>query len=288
MAEVIDTPWRATAHASALKAAGVRVVMRYVNHRNSRSLPEKRLTAEEARGLAALGFRLGTVFQQRHRSLADFADPARDAARAFGYAGATLRQPGGSAIWFAVDHDFCGAAELGAIRRYFEGLVRAREAAPQAARYRIGAYGSGAVLSALREAGLADLLWLAVARGWSGTRAFDAGGGWDLRQDRITRIGALDVDANTIGARRDIGDWVPVGVAAPAPAPRAPDRRRVTARGGLRLRAGPGLGFDVLGVLPAGTEAGVLRETGGWAQIDLQGDGLADGFVHPAYLAPAA
>lgn len=59
---------------------------------------------------------------------------------------------------------------------------------------------------------------------------------------------------------------------------------RVTARSGLRLRAGPGTGFDVLRVLPFDTQVAILREEEKWRGVDLQGDGRVDGFVHGAFL----
>lgn len=59
---------------------------------------------------------------------------------------------------------------------------------------------------------------------------------------------------------------------------------RVTARDGLKVRAGPGTKFDVLSVLPAGQHLWLLQSKGDWTQIDLAGDGLADGYCHSAFL----
>lgn len=66
-------------------------------------------------------------------------------------------------------------------------------------------------------------------------------------------------------------------------------RSVVIARDGLRLRSGPGLGFGVITTLASGTELTVLGHDGAddeWARVDLQTDGLADGFVFAAFLAP--
>ncbi|MHA7880369.1 MAG: SH3 domain-containing protein [Saccharospirillum sp.] len=60
---------------------------------------------------------------------------------------------------------------------------------------------------------------------------------------------------------------------------------RVTARSGLRLRAGPGTGFDIVGGLLAGQQVKVLHWEQEWACVDLAGDGLADGFCHGGFLA---
>lgn len=58
----------------------------------------------------------------------------------------------------------------------------------------------------------------------------------------------------------------------------------VVVRDELNLRGGPGTGFAVLAKLPPGTMLRVLREDGEWRMIDLQGDGVPDGFVHSAFL----
>ncbi len=61
-------------------------------------------------------------------------------------------------------------------------------------------------------------------------------------------------------------------------------RSEVIARSGLRLRGGPGLQFGVIKTLPAGAVVYAGREQGEWIEIDLQGDGLADGWAFASYL----
>ena len=64
----------------------------------------------------------------------------------------------------------------------------------------------------------------------------------------------------------------------------------VIARDGLKLRSGPSLAFSVLRVLPADTQVFVLSRAGdddSWAMVDLEGDGLADGFMSFPFLRPA-
>jgi lysozyme len=58
----------------------------------------------------------------------------------------------------------------------------------------------------------------------------------------------------------------------------------VAARDGLRLRSGAGTNFDVLQVLPKGTEVFVVKEKDGWAAVDLEGDGAMDGWVSQDFL----
>tara|TARA_R110002126_G_scaffold43555_24_gene124965 strand:+ start:5158 stop:5925 length:768 start_codon:yes stop_codon:yes gene_type:complete len=58
----------------------------------------------------------------------------------------------------------------------------------------------------------------------------------------------------------------------------------VTARGGLRVRAGPGTEFDVISSLAAGQRLWLLQSKGDWTQVDIAGDGLVDGYCHSAFL----
>ena len=75
------------------------------------------------------------------------------------------------------------------------------------------------------------------------------------------------------------------GNGAPPRAAITAKRARVTARDGLRLRAGPGTSFDIKTTLVSGQQVGILGQSGDWSQVDLQGDGLADGYCHSGYLA---
>lgn len=70
------------------------------------------------------------------------------------------------------------------------------------------------------------------------------------------------------------------------PSPEGGVPHRVIARSGLRLRAGPSTAFDSLRTLPVGMQVFVAGRDGDWAQVDLQGDGLVDGFSHAAFLRP--
>lgn len=66
-------------------------------------------------------------------------------------------------------------------------------------------------------------------------------------------------------------------------------RHLVIARGGLWLRKGPGLDFEKDRLLAEGLTVGVTRYDGpdkAWACVDIEGDGLADGFAFAAFLAP--
>ncbi len=58
----------------------------------------------------------------------------------------------------------------------------------------------------------------------------------------------------------------------------------VIARSGLRLRSGPGLGFDTIELLPLGTLVIVRSTQDDWSAIDREGDGSLDGFVFSSFL----
>lgn len=61
----------------------------------------------------------------------------------------------------------------------------------------------------------------------------------------------------------------------------------VNARDGLNLRSGPGQSFRIIKTLPLGTLVTVKAiegENQEWAQVDLEGDGVIDGFVFRSFL----
>jgi hypothetical protein len=62
---------------------------------------------------------------------------------------------------------------------------------------------------------------------------------------------------------------------------------KVVARRGLHLRSGPGIEFDTVSTIAAGTVINIEGYDGAtreWAKTDLQGDGLIDGHVHKSFL----
>lgn len=76
----------------------------------------------------------------------------------------------------------------------------------------------------------------------------------------------------------------------PLPFPNPPNGSplfTVNARDGLNLRFGPGLDFRVKRTLPRGTIVRIQNFGGDnqeWAQVDLEGDGISDGFVFRSFL----
>ncbi len=70
----------------------------------------------------------------------------------------------------------------------------------------------------------------------------------------------------------------------------APGRYVVNARGGLKLRGGPGTDFESQRTLPFGTALTVIdtdRQDPSWVRVDLEEDGVLDGFVFAPFLVPA-
>ncbi len=101
-----------------------------------------------------------------------------------------------------------------------------------------------------------------------------------------TIMDVLERDPADTGHPQEIDDFT---LTDPGSAPTATSaatglRMRVIARSGLRLRAGPGVEFDSLKLLPFGSVVMPLRTSGSWTMVDLNGDGAADGFVSGAYL----
>lgn len=64
------------------------------------------------------------------------------------------------------------------------------------------------------------------------------------------------------------------------------NRYRVVARRGLRVREGAGQDFDIVDVLPLNQVVAVLEMKGDWCLVDVEGDGIADGYCFGGYLVP--
>jgi Domain of unknown function (DUF1906)/Bacterial SH3 domain len=290
MPSVIDADVNCAAAASCLRQAGITTVFRYYSEFTQR--PGKRLTGAEAAALAAAGLRLGAVYQDAQNAPQHFS-LARGLARgayAYRYAEADIAQPPGSAVYFSVDFDASEAEVDGVVLPFFQGIAQAFAAASGGTPdYRIGIYGSGLVCQLVLDAGLAACAWLAASRGWRETARFDASGRWHLKQDPEATLCGLRIDTDEVNpAQPDFGDFVPDPALLPPVAGDRGTRYRVTARDGLRLRAGPGTDFDVTALLAFGRELRVVGQSGDWAKVDLEGDGQADGFVHVAFIEAVA
>ena len=287
MHEIIDVARDIGSLAEQLAGAGVKTVIRYYNHRNGRNNPTKGLTRRELDQLHAAGLDVAVVFQQRggaEGNLGDLsaANGTRDAKRALELA-AAMAQPAGSAIYFAVDHDYFRTSELTQVAAYFQA-VRAELDSD----FRCGVYGSGAVGRMLKRAGLVDFVWLAAATGWSGTRQALEGGEWTLFQKYLEKrsdIGGFIYDGNIVNPADDSFGQFGAGALASTGRGRGVEAQyRIAARSGLNLRSGPGEEYRVIQSVAPGTIVSGLGLDGGWMQVDLDGDRRADGYMFGSYL----
>ncbi|MCD2179403.1 TIGR02594 family protein [Rhizobium sp. C1] len=302
MHKVIDSPWQIGQYAAELKAAGVDTVIRYYNHQNSTKLPQKCIEKAEYDAILQGGLSLAVVFEQRAGAPNNDHDTAhiedlsaqtgkRDAERALALA-KQLGQPVGSAIYFAVDFDFTHHDEIASILDYFEVVSEALKGT-----YRVGAYGSGMICKAVRDAGHADLIWLAAGSGWSGSRDMLKTDQWALYQlPNAMSYKGVGYDGNFVGAKwTDFGQFraaaaqggtLEMGASSRllAAVSKHTELAEIRTTGALNLRGGPGTNFPILKVLAKGAPVVVLERADGWAKVDVNGDGGFDGYVSANYL----
>lgn len=216
--KIIDTNRNTTSRLAALKALGIDTVIRYLTPNFA---GEKAIEAPEAHALAAAGVKLGLVFEV-YGGVGGFIYHDINAASGKSHAEFVLDYapkvgaPAGAVIYFAIDTD-ASASQINRLVLPYFSVVEA----VMAGRYRVGVYGSGAVCTAVRAAGLAHKAWLSQSMGWMHSRTYRGSNLWDLLQGPVTMIGGLDTDPNEVNrARPDVGFFVPFsGVLAPTPPP---------------------------------------------------------------------
>lgn len=216
---IIDTPISTTTRIPCLKTQGVTTVIRYYNFRNSNVFPSKRLELPEAQALSANQMQIAVVFQQRQDRVSDFNDAKGLAAgtTAFRHARNKIGQPANSGIYFSVDFDASNSQITNNVIPYFRAVRRAFiEEGGGNQHYRIGVYGSGLVSSRLTNEGLIQLTWLAMSRGFRGTReALEAGEFHLAQRAPEAHLCGISVDFNDPNpARPDFGTFT-VGAVVP-------------------------------------------------------------------------
>jgi len=278
---IIDTNRRTTSHLSCLQAKGVKTIIRY--YARSTSQPEKQLIRREAEAIVSSGISIAVVHQAGGANVGSFSGTKGklDAEYAFKYAIETIGQPAGSAIYFAVDFD-CDATQFANnVVPHLEAINDINSSGGFSKQFVIGAYGNGLVLDGLLSKGLIEFAWLSQSTGHHGSRTFKVTNKWTLFQELPSTLCGIGVDVddlnpltNQFGKFETLDDIPGNG-----------NRFRTTATPGLRLRAGPGTDFDVLRLLPPGTELVVVSRIGDWAIVDIDGNGMTDGAVHSGFLA---
>jgi hypothetical protein len=150
-----------------------------------------------------------------------------------------------------------------------------------------------AILNFVTAAASAGASGIGAGVGYMGNRTIHVGFGTSANDHSKLTWGAGGRSATAPQWLRDAANagWeAPAPVAhAAAPAVGAAGRYVVIARDGLKLRGGPGTNFDSETTLPAGTELNVIERSRidpAWVRVDVQGDGLLDGYVFASFLAP--
>jgi predicted chitinase len=65
-------------------------------------------------------------------------------------------------------------------------------------------------------------------------------------------------------------------------------QHQVTADSGLKLRKGPSTGFDAIRTVPLNAVVYVMSQSAGWAQVSLEADAVADGWMFAKHLSPVS
>ena len=199
MPDIIDTAEPVHRHMRAL--SGITTYIRYLSSIAPHG--DKVVTPEEARAIRDAGKRLALVHEGwggvGGRGI-DAASGKRDGEYSVRYA-PKVGAPDGAAIYFAVDTDTSPAYIRNKVIPYFREVYAA-----VSPKYRVGIYGPGAACDAVIKAGLAELGWLAQARGWAGYKAYKPKA--HLVQLMPTHIGGVDLDPD-VAQVEDWGDFVP-------------------------------------------------------------------------------
>ena len=229
----------------AMKGVGVETIIRYYDHEDE-TIRGKTLRRAERDLIIKNGFQIAVVFQHHNDRFTSFV-PERgraDAMRSL-FLAKENSQPKGSAIYFGVDGPWGSPSELSNIKSYFKEA----NSVIAGSGYRVGVYGSGLVCKELLKEGLAELCWLANARGWPGYEEFHKTRKWRLAQFLPQTCARTSVDFSvTNGSDPDYGQFG-ASVIARQQSPVEPVREPP---GGDRNRSTPATVGDVAPATPVG------------------------------------
>jgi hypothetical protein len=213
---IIDTSHNVTPHLPQLRAAGVKVIGRYLGRCaqwEGKRLIDNGVAGEPGSEIDAIldhGFAVLSIYQYLSSSKYKFqgksltskgklftlkdaacAKPANpphsakteaalDSRAAIAQAKA-IGQPPNTAIYFGVDFNFhrSDTATAKKMIEYFTVVSHNLRGAG----YLVGAYGSGDTLMLLKRQGLIDFAWLSASRSFAGSSAFHNSGQWHLFQN---------------------------------------------------------------------------------------------------------
>lgn len=151
---------------------------------------------------------------------------------------------------------------------------------------------SPVILAFVTAAAAAGAIGIGAGVTYMGPRTIHVGFGTSTSDHTKLTWGAGGRSANAPQWLRDAAaaGWTAPDLVGGAAAIHAPGHYVVVARGGLKLRGGPGTNFDVERVLPLGTELDVVAiaaQDPAWVRVDVEGGGILDGYVFASFLAPA-
>ncbi|MFK7754824.1 MAG: glycoside hydrolase domain-containing protein [Sedimentitalea sp.] len=273
--------------------SGVDTVLRYYSDTNNANLNCKNVTTRERDLLHDHGLALAIVYQHEGRAKNRYtgARAVQDAQFCLDRA-RKIRQPQGSTIYFGVDSDAALNTDQGVID-YFTQINRAFQG-----RFQVGIYAAGARCELIRRRDLADAFWVPEAPAWAGTRAFMNSGQWSVFQNKTninnSRTTAdlgqplhIDTDIMNPAAGTTLGGFTRDGSIKHYDRARlnavAAARHWVTASQ-LDVFEDPG-GRKTSHICIART-VHVLEMGTDWAWVDLDEDGIGDGYVRTTDLAP--
>lgn len=283
---VVDVAFDTRPILKELKKRGVTTVFRYYAYKDDQ-WPGKLVVPDEAKAIYDAGMGLGVVYQYHNNVLDNLTEQRGriDAEHALAFGTQFIGQPDGSTIYFGVDGDWPSAGGMARIQAYFEAINEV--IAASGAKRSIGVYGSGKTCSFLKERNLASFFWLPKSTGWTGVPAFFNSGNWTMYQHaQGVRVGSIALDTNwvnptinSVGAFNTRGS-LPVG----QPASVLNQRRFVVQATALRRNASAN--STKLSTLSKRRNVAVLEEADGWAAVDLDEDGVRDGYCRAADLGP--
>lgn len=174
-----------------LKTNGVTTVGRYLSHSTW-----KGLTVDEVANIKAAGLQIFSIYETNPTAASYFVSGKgkSDALDAVSLAKA-VGQPEGTAIYFTVDYD-AQAKDFPNILNYF------KEIRANLTGYKIGAYGSFAVLNYLYQNNAADYWFQTVA--WSGGQHCSFLNIYQFQCDKT--LGGVNVDYDNL-EKSDVGAW---------------------------------------------------------------------------------